>query len=183
LIYRVHLVYVAPHSKLAQSGCKWANTGNKMTDMLRDRIDQAMKEAMKARDKRRTATTRLINAAIKDRKIQNRGAGKGDVVDDGEVMEILAKMVKQRRDSIKMYEDAGRLELAEQEREEIAIVQEFLPAQMSAEEMQGAVKAVIADLGAAGLKDMGRTMGALKEKHAGQMDFGKASALVKAQLG
>ena len=154
-----------------------------MTDALRDRIDQALKDAMKQRDKRRMATTRLINAAIKDRKIQNRSAGKGDGVDDGEVMEILAKMVKQRRDSIKMYEDAARLELAEQEREEIVIIEEFLPAQMNDEEMAGAVQAVIEDLGAVGLKDMGRTMGALKEKYAGQMDFGKASAVVKGLLG
>ncbi len=154
-----------------------------MTDALRDRIDQALKDAMKQRDKRRMATTRLINAAIKDRKIQNRSAGKGDGVDDGEVMEILAKMVKQRRDSIKMYEDAARLELAEQEREEIVIIEEFLPAQMNDEEMAGAVQAVIEDIGAVGLKDMGRTMGALKEKYAGQMDFGKASAVVKGLLG
>ncbi|MGI9480989.1 MAG: GatB/YqeY domain-containing protein [Hyphomicrobiales bacterium] len=154
-----------------------------MTSALRDRIDQALKEAMKSKDKRRMATTRLINAAIKDRHIQNRSAGKGDGVDDGEVMEILAKMIKQRRDSIKMYESAGRCELAEQEREEIAIVEEFLPAQLGEEEMGEAVEATIAELGASGLKDMGRTMGLLKEKYAGQMDFGKASAMVKSKLG
>lgn len=154
-----------------------------MTDALRKRIDDAMKQAMKSQDKRRTATTRLINAAIKDRKIQNRTAGRCDGVDDSEVMEILAKMVKQRRDSIEMYETAGRCELAEQEREEIAIVEEFLPAQLSEEDTAKAVSDVIAELGASGLKDMGRTMGALKEKFAGQMDFGKASALVKAALG
>lgn len=154
-----------------------------MTNALRDKIDQALKEAMKAQNKRRMATTRLINAAIKDRRIQNRTAGKGDSVDDGEVMEILAKMVKQRRDSIKMYEDAGRCELAEQEREEITIVEEFMPAQMSEDEMRIAVETVIEKLGSAGLKDMGRTMGALKEDFAGQMDFGKASAMVKERLG
>ena len=149
-----------------------------MTSALRDKIDQALKEAMLAKEKRRMGTLRLVNAAIKDRRIQNRSAGKGDTVDDAEVMEILAKMIKQRRDSIKMYEDGGRCELAEQEREEIAVVEEFLPAQLGEDDMRVAVEKVIEEIGAAGLKDMGRTMGTLKDQYAGQMDFGKASAMV-----
>ncbi len=154
-----------------------------MTSALRDKIDQALKEAMLAKEKRRMGTLRLVNAAIKDRRIQNRSAGKGDTVDDAEVMEILAKMIKQRRDSIKMYEDGGRCELAEQEREEIAVVEEFLPAQLGEDDMRVAVEKVIEEIGAAGLKDMGRTMGTLKDQYAGQMDFGKASAMVKERLG
>ena len=154
-----------------------------MTVSVRDEINVALKGAMKAQEKRRTATLRLMNAAIKDRLIQNRSAGKGDEVEDAEVLEILAKMIKQRRESADTYEGAGRLELAEQEREEITIIEEFLPKQLGEEEMRAAVEAVIAELGAEGLKDMGRTMGALKERYAGQMDFGKASGMVKATLG
>ncbi len=154
-----------------------------MTTSVRDEINVALKDAMKAQEKRRTATLRLMNAAIKDRMIQNRTAGKGDEVEDAEILEILAKMIKQRRESADTYESAGRLELAEQEREEITIIEEFLPKQLGEDEMKTAVETVIAELGAEGLKDMGRTMGALKERYAGQMDFGKASGMVKAKLG
>ena len=154
-----------------------------MTAPVREAINGALKEATKAQQKRRMATLRLMTAAIKDRGIQNRTAGKGDEVEETEVMEILAKMIKQRRESADTYEGAGRLELAEQEREEIVIIEEFLPKQLSEEDVAAAVGEVISELGAEGLKDMGRTMGALKERYAGQMDFGKASALVKEKLG
>lgn len=153
-----------------------------MSTPLREAISGALKDATKAQEKRRMATLRLMMAAIKDRGIQNRTAGKGDEVTEGEVMEILAKMIKQRRESADTYEGAGRLELAEQEREEIEIIEEFLPKQMSEADVASAVDDVISELGADGLKDMGRTMGALKERYAGQMDFGKASGLVKAKL-
>ncbi|MEM7424583.1 MAG: GatB/YqeY domain-containing protein [Pseudomonadota bacterium] len=154
-----------------------------MTTSVRDAINGALKEATRAQEKRRMATLRLMNAAIKDRSIQNRTAGKGEEVAEAEILEILAKMIKQRRESAETYDGAGRLELAEQERDEIAIIEEFLPRQMSEDEVQAAVEAVIAEIGAEGLKDMGRTMGALKERFTGQMDFGKASGLVKARLG
>ena len=148
---------------------------------MRDQINTAMKDAMKSQDKRRLSTLRLINAAIKDRDIANRGNGK-DAVDEGGVLEILSKMVKQRRESITTYEEAGRLELAEQEAAEIAVIEEFLPKQMSEDEMREAVVSVMKELDCQGLKDMGRTMGELKSRYAGQMDFGRASAIVKEQL-
>ncbi len=154
-----------------------------MTKPVRDAINGALKEATKAQEKRRMATLRLMNAAIKDRSIQNRTAGKGEEVGEPEILEILAKMIKQRRESAETYAGAGRLELAEQEREEIVIIEEFLPKQMSDDEVQSAVNEIVAEIGAEGLKDMGRTMGALKERFTGQMDFGKASGLVKAKLG
>lgn len=153
-----------------------------MITPLRETITGALKDATKAQQKRRMATLRLMTAAIKDRGIQNRTAGKGDEVTEAEVKEILAKMIKQRRESADTYEGAGRLELAEQEREEIVIIEEFLPKQMTDNDVAAAVDEVISQLGADGLKDMGRTMGALKERYAGQMDFGKASGLVKAKL-
>ncbi|MGK2740371.1 GatB/YqeY domain-containing protein [Tepidicaulis sp. LMO-SS28] len=150
---------------------------------MRERIGAAFKEAMKAQEKRRVATLRLVQAAIKDRDIAARTAGKQDGVSDDEILDILSKMIKQRNDSIAAYEQGGRLELAEQEREEIAIIQEFLPKQLSEAEMQDAIKGVISDLGAESLKDMGKVMGELKKRYAGQMDFAKAGAVVKAQLG
>jgi len=150
---------------------------------MRERIGAAFKEAMKAQEKRRVATLRLVQAAIKDRDIAARTAGKQDGVSDDEILDILSKMIKQRNDSIAAYEQGGRLELAEQEREEIAIIQEFLPKQLSEAELQDAIKGVISDLGAESLKDMGKVMGELKKRYAGQMDFAKAGAAVKAQLG
>ena len=148
---------------------------------MRDKFKTALKEAIKSQDKRRMATLRLITAAIQDRDIAARTNGK-DCVSDGEILDILAKMVKQRRESVKTYEEAGRLELAQQEGEEIEIIQSFLPKQLSDDEIKAAVAEAIETLNAEGLKDMGRTMGALKERYAGQMDFSKASALVKDQL-
>jgi uncharacterized protein YqeY len=158
-----------------------------MGDMT-GRIAEALKEAMRARDPVRLSTLRLINAAIKDRAIAARGAedgdgaGSGGGVGDDEVLDILAKMVKQRRESVRAYEEGGRLELAEQERAEIAVIEEFLPRQLDEGEVDAAIDAAIAETGAQSLRDMGRVMAALKARHAGRMDFGKAGARVKARL-
>ena len=149
---------------------------------MRDTITAALKVATKAQDKRRVSTLRLMSAAIKDRDIAARGAGKGEA-SDAELLELLAKMIKQREESEKIYADAGRAELAQQEAEEVAIIREFLPKQLSDAEMEKAVSAVIAELGAASVKDMGKVMAALKARYAGQMDFGRAGALVKSKLG
>ena len=147
-------------------------------DPMRESFDAALKAAIKAQDKRRMSTLRLIMAAIKDRDIAARSNGE-DGVSDSVVLEILSKMIKQRHESVQTYEDAGRLELAQQEQEEIDIIQSFLPQQLSEEETQQACREVVTELGCGGLKDMGRTMGALKERYAGQMDFSKASQIVK----
>lgn len=149
--------------------------------MLRDEINTSLKEAMKAQDKLRLGTLRLVNAAIKDRDIEARGNGK-DPLSDDEILGLLTKMIKQREESAKVYQEAGRPELATQERDEIAVIQHFLPVQMSEAETQAAIAAVIAEIGAQGLKDMGRTMAVLKERHTGVMDFGKASGTVKTLL-
>ena len=149
---------------------------------MRDHINNELKQAIKAQQKRRMSTLRLINAAIKDRDIASRSNGQ-DGVADSEILEILAKMIKQRRESVKTYEEAGRLELAEAELEEIKIIQSFLPAQLSDEESRTAVEEVIKDIGAESLKDMGRTMSTLKERYSGQMDFSKSSAMVREILG
>ncbi|MCF6199118.1 MAG: GatB/YqeY domain-containing protein [Hyphomicrobiaceae bacterium] len=149
---------------------------------MREKINQALKAAMKGKEKTRIGTLRLINAAIKDREIAARSKDKDGVSDD-EILEILARMVKQRRDSITAYEEGGRPELAAVEQAEIDIVTEFLPKQLNDDEIREICKNIIAELEATGLKDMGRTMGELKERYAGQMDFGKASRCVKEMLG
>jgi len=141
-----------------------------------------MKEAMRAKDKRKLSTVRLILAAIKESDIAARGSDMADVDDNAKIIEILSKMVKQRRDSIKAYEEAGRCELAEQEKDEISIIQEFLPKQMTEAEIKIACETVVTELGATGLKDIGRCMGALKGKYAGQMDFAKGSVTIKGML-
>jgi uncharacterized protein YqeY len=128
------------------------------------------------------STLRLVSAAIKDRDIAARTAGKTEAT-DAELLELFAKMIKQREESQKIYADAGRAELAKQESEEIAIIREFLPKQLSDKEMEKAIAAAIAETGAASVKDMGKVMAALKAGYAGQMDFARASALVKAKLG
>ncbi|HPE31335.1 MAG TPA: GatB/YqeY domain-containing protein [Parvularculaceae bacterium] len=152
--------------------------------MLREKIDTALKAAMKARDEKlRVSTLRLINAAIKDRDIAARSEDRCDGVTDDEILAILTKMVKQREESAETYEKASRLELAEQERAEIAVIREFLPRQLSDAEVEEAVKGVIAEIGASGLKDMGKAMAALKARYAGAIDFGKAGALMKKALG
>lgn len=149
--------------------------------MLREEINTGLKAALKAQDKRRISTLRLINAAIKDRDIEARGAGR-DALSDDELLGLLQKMIKQRQESLGIYEQAGRADLAAQEREEIEIISGYLPKQMSDAEMQGAVDQVVQEMGAKGLKDMGRCMAALKERHSGKMDFAKASAVVKERL-
>ena len=150
--------------------------------MLRNRLSEALKTALKAREQRRVSTLRLILAALKDRDIQARGDGQPDGVSDEEILSVLQKMIKQRRESIEHYEAGGRLELAQQEQEEIAIIQEYLPQQLTEAETEAAARAAIAEVGAAGIKDMGRVMGVLKERFAGQMDFGKAGPTVKRLL-
>ena len=149
---------------------------------MREKVTEEVKAAMKAGDKPRLTTLRLIQSAIKDRDIANRGNAK-DAATDDEILQILAKMVKQREESAKAFEDGGRPELAANERAEIAIIRDFLPKQMDAAETEAAIRAVIAETGAAGVKDMGKVMAALREKFAGQMDFGKASGVVKGLLG
>jgi len=149
--------------------------------MLREKLSEAMKEAMKAKETRRLSTVRLIQTAIKDRDIANRGTGK-DAATDDEILQILQKMVKQREESAKIYEDNARPELAAQEREEIAVIKSFMPDQISDEKASEIVASVIAEIGAAGMKDMGKVMAILRERYAGQMDFAKASGTIKAQL-
>jgi len=149
---------------------------------MRETITAALKHATKAQDKRRMSTLRLISAAIKDRDIAARTAGKGEAT-DAELLDLFAKMIKQREESEKIYAEAGRAELAKQEGEEIAIIREFLPVQLSEADVQKAVADAIAQAGAASVKDMGKVMAALKASYAGQMDFAKASALVKQKLG
>ena len=149
---------------------------------MRETITAALKLATKAQDKRRISTLRLVSAAIKDRDIAARTAGKGEAT-DAELLELFAKMIKQREESEKIYRDAGRAELAQQEAEEIAIIREFLPKQLSEADTHKAIADAIAEAGASSVKDMGKVMAALKARYAGQMDFGKVSALVKAKLG
>jgi hypothetical protein len=141
-----------------------------------------LREATKAQDKRRISTLRLISAAIKDRDIAARGQGTGHATDT-ELLDLLAKMIKQREESEKIYAENARPELAKQEAEEIVIIREYLPKQLSDKESETAIEAVIAEVGASSIKDMGKVMGALKLRYAGQMDFGKAGAVVKAKLG
>ena len=150
--------------------------------MLRQQLTEALKTAMLAKDSRTVSTVRLIMAALKDRDIAARPRGITDGVSEDEILQMLQSMVKQRRESITLYQQGGRAELAQQEADEIAIIERFLPRQMSAEDVSAAVAAVIADIGATGLKDMGKVMAALKERHTGCMDFTKASAQVKAAL-
>lgn len=149
---------------------------------MREKINQALKEAMKDQDKKRISTLRLINAAIKDRDIAARSKDRNGVSDE-EVLEILARMIKQRRDSIEAFEKGGRAELAAEEQREIEIVSEFLPKQLDDEEVREVCTSVIAEISAQGLKDMGRTMAELKTRYPGQMDFSKASRIVKELLG
>jgi uncharacterized protein YqeY len=147
--------------------------------MLRKKINDALTEAMRAQNKRRTATLRLINAAIKDRDIAVRGSGKQDSVGETDIQQILQKMIKQREESSVIYEEAGRIELVNQEREEMEIIREFLPRQMAEPEVRAAVETTIDDLDATCVRDMGKCMATLKERYPGQMDFGQASAMLK----
>jgi uncharacterized protein len=149
--------------------------------MLRDDINNAVKEAMKAKEERKLSTLRMVNSTLKNADIEARGQGKPPL-GDGEVLAVLQKMIKQRQESAELYEKGGRAELAAAEREEIAVISAYLPKQMSDDEVKAAISTVIAETGAAGIKDMGKVIGVLKTKYAGQMDFAKASALVKASL-
>ena len=148
---------------------------------MREKISSELKTAMKAGEKRRVETIRMIMAGLKDKDIEARGQGKA--VSGEDILALLQKMVKSRKESLEIYEKAGRADLVAQESEEIAIIQSFLPSQMSEAEIEQAIAAAIAETGAASIKDMGRVVGALKGKFAGRMDFGKASALVKGKLG
>ena len=150
--------------------------------MLRDDINNALKEAMKAREERRVSTLRLMNAAIKDKDIEARGNGKGPLTDE-ELLSVFQKMVKQRQESADLYEKGGRPELAKQENDEITIINSYLPKQMSEDETKAAIAAAIKETGAASMKDMGKVIGILRGKYAGKMDFAKASGLVKGMLG
>ncbi|WP_319529407.1 GatB/YqeY domain-containing protein [uncultured Cohaesibacter sp.] len=145
---------------------------------MRERINESLTEAIRQQDKRRMATLRLVNAALKDRDVEARSQG-SDRVSDEEVLQILAKMVKQRDESIRTYEEAGRLELAEQERDERSIILEFLPQQMEESEVNATCAKAVEELDADGLRDMGKVMAHLKAHYPGQMDFGKASCIVK----
>ncbi|MFL9503506.1 MULTISPECIES: GatB/YqeY domain-containing protein [Rhodopseudomonas] len=149
--------------------------------MLRDDINNAVKEAMKAKDERKLSTLRMVNSTIKNADIEARGQGKPPL-SDGDLLSLLQKMIKQRQESVELYDKGGRAELADQERAEIAVIQAYLPQQMSDDEVKAAIAATISETGAAGIKDMGKVIGALKAKYAGQMDFGKASGMVKAAL-
>ena len=149
---------------------------------LREQFTAALKEAMKASDRKRTGTLRLVLAALKERDIAGRTAESREGISDDEILTLLAKLVKQREDSIALYEQGGRPELAAAEREEIVIIREYLPKQMDEAEAKAAIAAVITELGAASMKDMGKVMAALKERFAGKMDFSKTSAAVKELL-
>ena len=151
--------------------------------MLRTDLNESLKTALREKNTRAAATIRLILAALKDRDICARGKGNPDGIAEEEILGMLQSMIKQRRESIKLYEEGGRCDLAERENEEIEVIQGFMPAQLSADEIESAVGDIITDVGASNLKDMGKVMAALKGKFSGRMDFSRASAVVRAQLG
>ena len=149
--------------------------------VLRDQINDDLKEAMKAKNERAVSTLRMINSTLKNADIEARGAGK-QPLGDAEVLSLLQKMIKQRQESVELYKQGGRADLVRQEEEEIAIITAYLPKQMSEPEMKAAIEAAVKETGAAGMKDMGKVIGILRGKYAGQMDMARASAMVKAQL-
>ena len=149
--------------------------------MLRDDINNAVKDAMRAKDERKLSTLRMVNSTLKNSDIEARGQGKPPLSDE-DILGVLQKMIKQRQESVELYVKGNREELANQEREEIAIITAYLPKQMSDDEVKAAIAAAIKETGAGGMKDMGKVIGVLRGKYAGQMDFGKASGLVKAAL-
>lgn len=150
---------------------------------LRDRLQTALKDAMRAKQAERLSTLRLINAAIKDRDIAARGDGGEGLVSEADILGILGRMVKQRQESARAYEEGGRLELAEKELAEVTVIEEFLPRQLSADEVEAAIAAAIAEAGAATIRDMGKVMAVLKGRYTGQMDFGAVGPRVKDRLG
>ncbi len=151
--------------------------------MLRQKFTEALKEAMKEKEPLAVSTVRMIIAGLKERDIDARGKGRSEGIGESEIQQMLQSMIKQRRDSIALYEQGGRTDLADKERGEIAIIERFLPKQLSDAELEHAVRETIAAIGAAGVKDMGRTMAALKERYPGQLDPAKASQMVKRLLG
>jgi uncharacterized protein len=151
--------------------------------MLREAFSERLKQAMRAKESRTVSTVRLIMAALKDRDIAARGTGNTEGIPEPEILRLLQGMVKQRRESIALYRQGNRPELAQQEEEEIAVIDSFLPQQMSDEEIAAAVKAAITDTGAAAIKDMGKVMAALRERHAGVIDMARAGPVVKQLLG
>jgi uncharacterized protein YqeY len=155
--------------------------GREGVSVLRDAINTAMKEAMKARDERRVSTLRMMNAAIKNADIEARGQGK-EPLNEADLMSLFQKMIKQRQESAELYEKGGRAELAEQEKGEIAVISSYLPQQMSDVEAGAAISAVLQEINAETMKDMGRAMTMLRERFAGKMDFGKASGKIKELL-
>lgn len=149
---------------------------------LRKRLSDDLKAALRARDGVRVSTLRLITAAIKDRDIALRGEGEDREMTDAEILSVLARMVKMRQESVRAYEEGGRLELAEQERAEIAVIEGYLPRQLSEDEIGAAIARAVEELGATSIRDMGRVMALLKDRHTGQMDFARVGPLVKARL-
>jgi len=149
---------------------------------MRARINEALKRAMKEKAALRLSTLRLINAAIKDKEIAGRGEGKDSSVGDDEILAILGKMTKQRQESARAYEEGSRLDLAEREREEITVIEEFLPRQLAGDEVTAAIRQAVETTSAASIRDMGKVMAELKGKYTGQMDFGKVGPMVKDQL-
>lgn len=166
---------------LPANGLDQALTDREDPDMLRDDINNAVKEAMKAKDERKLSTLRMVNSTIKNADIDARGNGKPPL-SDADLLAVLQKMIKQRQEAVELYDKGGRAELAAQEREEIAVISAYLPKQMADDEVKKAIADAITETGAAGMKDMGKVISALRAKYAGQMDFGKASGLVKAAL-
>jgi len=150
---------------------------------LRERLQTAMKQAMRAKEADRLSTVRLINAAIKDREIALRGGGEGAPISDADILTILGRMVKQRHESARAYEEGGRLELAAKELAEIEVINEFLPRQLTGDEVAAAIAAAIAESGAASIRDMGRVIAVLKGKYTGQMDFAAVGPRIKDMLG
>jgi hypothetical protein len=151
--------------------------------MLRERFTEAMKDAMRAKDAPTLSAIRLILARLKERDIEVRPKGNAEGISDADIQQMMQGMIKQRRESIELYEKGKRIDLADKERAEIAVIETFLPQQMSESQQEAAIKEIIAAIGAAGIKDMGRTMAALKEKYSGQLDAAKASQAVKRLLG
>ncbi|SHH68426.1 GatB/YqeY domain-containing protein [Cognatishimia maritima] len=149
---------------------------------LRAKINESLKDAMKSRAKARLSTLRLVNAAIKDMDIAMRGDGNEAGATDADVLQILSKMVKQRQESARTYEEGGRLDLAESELKEITVIEEFLPQKLSDDEIAKAIDAVVKEVGASSIRDMGKVMGGLKAKYTGQMDFGQVGPMVKDRL-
>ncbi len=149
---------------------------------MRTRVNEALKQAMKDKAAARLSTLRLINAAIKDKEIAARGTGRDETVTDADILAILGKMTKQRQESARAYEEGSRLDLAEREREEITIIEEFLPRQLDTDEVAAAIRKAVEITGAGSIRDMGKVMGELKGRYTGQMDFGKVGPMVKDQL-